>query len=273
MMNEQLIETREGKKIFVRVVGKGEPLLLIHGVMVDADFYLETAKYLSRFYQVITYDRRGYSRSEVCHDYTLIHQADDAADVLKVLNIDSAVIVGCSAGGLIGMKFAEIYPEMLKHLYVHEPPIICFDNVLTPEERKWLNEIDRYREEGDLRKGVMKFVIGLADTMDSRTKPNTPEQMERQMKNGLIFIRYEFPDQFSQDVHTFDFDLLKSIGNIDVIASDANHNTYTFRAATALAKQVEKPVLYCGGYHNVAHDLPFEFACFLHGLIEMRKED
>lgn len=58
------LETEEAN-LYYEVRGKGKPLLLIHGVVVDADLHQEAAGLLSRFYQVITYDRRGNSRS-VC---------------------------------------------------------------------------------------------------------------------------------------------------------------------------------------------------------------
>ena len=54
---------KDDVSLYYEVRGSGEPLILIHGVIVDADLYSKAAELLSRYYQVITYDRRGNSRS------------------------------------------------------------------------------------------------------------------------------------------------------------------------------------------------------------------
>ena len=38
---------RDYGKLFYEIYGEGEPLLLIHGVIVDAELYEQTAKILS----------------------------------------------------------------------------------------------------------------------------------------------------------------------------------------------------------------------------------
>ena len=50
---------KENVSLYYEVHGEGDPLILIHGVIVDADLYRETAKLLSKYYKVILYDRRG----------------------------------------------------------------------------------------------------------------------------------------------------------------------------------------------------------------------
>ena len=80
---ESYLINREGKKVFYRVQGEGKPLVLIHGIMVDADFFDLSAQYLSHYYKVITYDRRVYSRSEACDSYNLEHQSNDLEDIIN----------------------------------------------------------------------------------------------------------------------------------------------------------------------------------------------
>ena len=59
---EYEIETAHGR-LFCRREGSGPILLLIHGVACDSEFFRETSKLLAETFTVISYDRRGYSRS------------------------------------------------------------------------------------------------------------------------------------------------------------------------------------------------------------------
>lgn len=98
---------KEDVNLFYEVCGEGAALLLIHGVIVDAGLYEQTAEYLSRHYKVITYDRRGNSRS-ICKakpEFYLEKQIEDIIDLLNILEIDKVSIVGTSAGAVIGQYF------------------------------------------------------------------------------------------------------------------------------------------------------------------------
>ena len=73
---------KEDVSLYYETYGEGEPLILIHGVIVDAQLYQEAARLLSRYYQVILYDRRGNSRSRLKgeKDFSMDDQADDIRD-------------------------------------------------------------------------------------------------------------------------------------------------------------------------------------------------
>ena len=54
---------KDDVSLYYEVRGNGDPLILIHGVIVDAGLYEEAARLLAGRFRVVTYDRRGYSRS------------------------------------------------------------------------------------------------------------------------------------------------------------------------------------------------------------------
>ncbi|MDR9854946.1 hypothetical protein RJP21_15130 [Paenibacillus sp. VCA1] len=62
MVRSGFVKT-EGDELYYEVRGEGELLLMITGVGGDAGFYTYVADILADEYQVITYDRRGNSRS------------------------------------------------------------------------------------------------------------------------------------------------------------------------------------------------------------------
>ena len=75
----------EDVNLYYEVKGEGEPLLLVHGVVVDAGLYDEAAKLLAKQYKVITYDRRGSSRSTV-HGENVKYDVDTQEELCVRLN-------------------------------------------------------------------------------------------------------------------------------------------------------------------------------------------
>ena len=92
--------------------GEGPTLLLIPG----ADGMKETWRYqvpeLARRYHVIAADLR----SRFPEGATFDRFADDAVELLDLLDIDSAIIIGQSLGGAIAMRLAGRYPERVRGL-------------------------------------------------------------------------------------------------------------------------------------------------------------
>lgn len=125
----------EGATIYYEVRGEGQPLLLIPGGGGDAGFYTNVVDLLADEYQVITYDRRGNSRSEwdAPHHVEISQQARDAVAVLKTVKAENVNVFGNSSGAIVAMELATQYPEMLDTVIVHEPPVVR----VLPDSSKW----------------------------------------------------------------------------------------------------------------------------------------
>lgn len=111
----------KGVDLFYRVGGSGSPLLLIHGTQPDGDTWGHCFDKLASRHQVITYDRRGFSRSihSPIMDYTT--HAEDAKALLKQLGVGPATIVGWSWGGIVALELAAQAPELVNNLILIEP--------------------------------------------------------------------------------------------------------------------------------------------------------
>ena len=82
---EYQVKTAHGT-LFCRREGGGPLLLLIHGVACDSEFFREASAILSKKFTVISYDRRGYSRSipaEGETDFSVWAHADDATEIIR----------------------------------------------------------------------------------------------------------------------------------------------------------------------------------------------
>ena len=97
-----MIETRDGTWLYVKDWGKGNPVILIHGWPLSSDSWDPIAEALANAgHRVISYDRRGFGRSEQAWDgYDYDSLTDDLADVMKATGAaENVTLIGFSMGG------------------------------------------------------------------------------------------------------------------------------------------------------------------------------
>ncbi|MEH2489055.1 alpha/beta fold hydrolase [Bradyrhizobium sp. AZCC 2230] len=107
-----------GIKVWYALFGRGEPVLLLHGGLANANYWGHQVRALQRHYQVIVMESRGHgrsSRNQEPHGYDLM--ASDVIGVLDHLKIKKAAIVGWSDGAIIGLDIAMKHPERVSKLF------------------------------------------------------------------------------------------------------------------------------------------------------------
>lgn len=101
-------------KLHYEIRGKGEPVIFIHGGLVDSRMWDAQVEEFEKHFQVIRYDLRGFGKSDVStRPYSHI---DDLQTLLKSLKIEKASIIGLSLGGMIAIDFTLEHPEMVDKL-------------------------------------------------------------------------------------------------------------------------------------------------------------
>ncbi|WP_081111049.1 alpha/beta fold hydrolase [Bdellovibrio bacteriovorus] len=97
----EFFKAKDQARIFFRDMGEGAPVILIHGWPLNADmFEYQTLDLLKKGFRVITYDRRGFGRSEQTasgNDYNTY--ADDLDSLINHLKLEKVSLVGFSMGG------------------------------------------------------------------------------------------------------------------------------------------------------------------------------
>jgi pimeloyl-ACP methyl ester carboxylesterase len=118
-----------GASLYYEVRGSGPVLLLICGGVYDAAGYAGLAGRLADRYTVVTYDRRGNSRSPLDgppERQSIEVHGDDAHRVLTAVGVtgdEPAFVFGNSSGAEIGLELAARHPERVRALVAHEPPL------------------------------------------------------------------------------------------------------------------------------------------------------
>jgi pimeloyl-ACP methyl ester carboxylesterase len=113
-----------GVTLYYELHGSGEPLALVHGAWVDATAWRFVVPGLAKNFRVLSYDRRGHSRSErpaTQGDYD--EDGDDLAALLEALDTAPAHVVTNSGGGNIALRLATRRPDLFRSLSCHEPAL------------------------------------------------------------------------------------------------------------------------------------------------------
>jgi pimeloyl-ACP methyl ester carboxylesterase len=106
-----------GHRVIYRVAGSGPPVVLIHGMVNSSRHWEPVALKLAERYTVIAPDLLGHGDSAAVRgDYSLGAHAASIRDLLAVIGIERATIVGHSLGGGVAMQFFYQFPQRVERL-------------------------------------------------------------------------------------------------------------------------------------------------------------
>ncbi len=125
-------------QIYYEIYGDGtekDTIVLLHHGFGCTKIWKEICPSLAAMgYRIITYDRRGYGRSERGLDFEEFYvserfrpeSVDELAALMDVLKIHSFHIVGQCEGGVIGVDYALKYPDQVQSLVISSTQ--CYSN-------------------------------------------------------------------------------------------------------------------------------------------------
>ncbi|QXJ26757.1 alpha/beta hydrolase [Actinomadura graeca] len=276
-----------GATLYYEVRGSGPVLLLICGGIYDAAGYAGLAGLLADRYTVVTYDRRGNSRSPLDgppEPQRVEVHADDASRLLAeigngpatrgtTLHTGPAHVFGNSSGAIIGLELAARHPEQVRTVVAHEPPFLG----LLPDAGHWDDVIARVADayaEGGAGPAMAVFGaemgVGGDDGGEGGEEPQeepdaeTQAMLARFQKNTDFFVGYEVPP-FAR--HRLDADALRSSGvRIVLVAGEASAGQPAHEATHAAAGRLGTKAETWPGDHGGFGSEPGAFAARLDAL-------
>ena len=280
---EYRMKTAHGT-LFCRREGSGPTLLLIHGVACDSEFFRQAFAILTEHFTVISYDRRGYSRSipvEGETDFSVWAHAEDAAEIIRAElkrkqvedqrgelaekievaersnedtgNASGVFVAGCSAGGAVTAALATKYPELVRQVFLHEPLMRGSGELAAEQDAFWEN-LRKGAEKHRIITCMMHFVNAMGG-MNRDKAGQSMEQQSRNLKNLELFLDKEM-DSFSS-LKLDDFDISVPV----TVACGSDDKTGMFhRSAYQAAEAKGWKHRIVPGYHNFASDEPEVFA-------------
>ncbi len=118
-MQEGFVDSH-GALIYYKVVGRGAPLVIVHGGPgASHDYFLPYLLPLMRSNKLVFIDERGGGKSSKCidaKDYTVANMVEDIETVRQTLGLGKISLLGHSFGGVLVQAYAFKYQKNLSHL-------------------------------------------------------------------------------------------------------------------------------------------------------------
>lgn len=256
----------DGAQLYYEVRGNGPTVLMIAGATGDAGHFAQAAEWLATDHTVITYDRRGNSRSATSPSAptSLEQQADDAAALLHQLGAAPATVFGTSGGAIIALRLALRAPAAVRRLIVHEPPFLGALAEAAQIGPAFQAQVEQALAAGGPRGAMEMFVRENAG--DETFDRLEPALRERMIGNGAWFFEQELA-MFLSWIPSKD-ELARIRMPVRVLGGEDNHANPQYRAAAWLAQQLDADLLDVPGTHAPYLAKPRELVAALRPLLD-----
>lgn len=274
--------------------GTGAALVMIPGGGGDAGVYDDSADLLADRFRVLTYDRRGNSRSPLPAPGAAIDvptQADDVIDLLDRHDLGTAAVFGSSAGALIALELLIRHPGRVSRVVVHEPPAVRLLGLESREFRELAGIRQVAEEVGSMRAfaafgamtmpdppwmlrsaagqrivaGASRLMAGAGTAVRMLTR-RPPSTMSRLLGNVPHLMQREL-DEFLR--YAPDTAALAMAGAPWLLATGVDSVGKPYhRPAHVLAESAGVPCLQFPGGHTVYQSAPHLFADHLIAVLE-----
>jgi len=251
-----------GGSIYYRTLGTGPALVLLGGGASNADTLGPFASRLAEHYTVVTYDRRGYSRSHAddpAEPGGIPLHSDDVQRLIADLGSGPVTVFGTSFGALIALDLAAAAPAAIGTLVVHEPPL---GQLLAGDDRQPFDlNLDSEKD----AESALDAIAASVGVSRGRAGGGSGSQHEVRPADVELFIRRDVP---AIGAYHLDLDRLRPMsGRIIVTGSQDSRGCYPYQCAHSLARHLGTPLAELPGNHAGMIQHPAQFANCLRNLL------
>ncbi|GAA4252238.1 alpha/beta hydrolase [Dactylosporangium darangshiense] len=248
----------------VEVFGKGSgpALLLIPGGAGDAGTFGRLAAEFAGERTVITYDRRGFSRSPIDEaDLPRRYDIDveDAARLIDEHGGGRADVLGSSSGGIIALGLVARHPGKAGAVVAHEPPLTAMVGDGETIRKGFDDVVEVLRRDG--AEAAMRHFgevtgLGHREPPPLELLPEPVRELLRRLAGNAGF----FVEQELRRYTAVEPDLEAVRGRVVVAAGDRSGEQFPARAARGLADRLGTTAVTFPGEHVGYLEYPAEFA-------------
>jgi pimeloyl-ACP methyl ester carboxylesterase len=265
--------------LYYTIRGSGPMLLILQGGAANADGAEDLANQLADDFTVVTYDRRGLSRSTPiqAERYDIAAHADDAARLITKFADEPAFVFGGSIGALIGLELAAHHGAHVRTLIAHEPPVLRLLEGVEQDEalRRHTEALEAFQRDGI--PGAMKLMVALAGVDINDREPEVPaptlaadpKVAAQRFADLKHFLTFDVPavTRYQPDIAA----LTAAGSRIIPAAGSSSSTTMPCRCATAVAAVLGVRVAEFPGGHSAYILRPRAFAAKLRELLQQRR--
>lgn len=252
-----------GGRLHYETHGSGPLMLMVPGANGEADIFKRVTEHLAAHYTVVTYDRRGFSRSQLDgpqdYDHRLETDADDVRRLIEHLSDEPATVFGSSSGGVVALEVLTQHPSVIRTLVPFEPPAVR----QLPDGQKWLDFFfglyDLYRQSG-MEPALKKFREHAFAKSDRQVmaRARDPKNGEYILANATYWFEHELRQYPAVEL---DFDALKAhVDRIVLVAGRESRGYPAYEVNVELGKKLGRDLIELPGGHVAYVTQPAEFA-------------
>ncbi|MEY4572714.1 MAG: hypothetical protein RLZ10_1962 [Bacteroidota bacterium] len=210
-------------KLHYRELGKGQPLIILHGLFGNSDNWQSQAKKFAEYFRVICVDLRNHGHSDWNNDSSYQAMSNDIIELIQDLKLENTILLGHSMGGKAAMWATQKQPELIEKLIVADMGIKAYpphhQHILAGIHAVKLENVSsRSEAELELRKfidneGVKQFLLKnlywkekgkLAWRMNIEVLEKSMNQIlseipEIEVLTPTLFIRGELSNYITED--------------------------------------------------------------------------
>ncbi|GAA5150504.1 alpha/beta hydrolase [Pseudonocardia eucalypti] len=243
-----------GAHLHYETLGNGPLLLLIPGAPGVGGIFAALAARLGDRYTVVTYDRRGFSRSYLDGPQDYAHRlrtdGDDARRLIEHLTDEPATVFGSSSGAVVALQLLTDRPDVVRTLIPYEP---CALRLLPGDGRE---ELDFCRHLYDLyrRAGTAPALAGFREYFFPEcdhavmSRPAEPATAPQIIANASYWFERELCS-YTQECPDGDL-LTRHADRIVPAVGRASRGYPTYTSGIMLGEMLDRAVLELPGGHT-----------------------
>jgi pimeloyl-ACP methyl ester carboxylesterase len=252
-----------GARLYYESRGGGPLMLMVPGSNGEASAFGMVAEHLGARYTVVTYDRRGFSRSQLDgpqdYEHRLETDADDVRRLIEHLSDEPATLFGASSGGIVVLEVLARHPSVVRTLLPFEPPAVR----QLPDGQSWLDFFaglyDLYRQSG-MKPALERFreAFAASDQRVLAARAGDRANGRYATANAAYWFEHELRQYPAVDL---DLDALHAQADrIVPVGGRESHGRPAYEVNVELGRKLSRNVIELPGGHLgcVAH--PAEFA-------------
>ena len=184
-----------GAQIYYESAGAGQPLVMLHGHLLDSGQWDDQLAAWAPHYQVIRYDARGFGQSTLPPVPFAYHE--DLYALLQHLGIEHTYLIGCSGGGATIIDFAVAYPVMVDALILVGTGLSGYQPTTPPAPA--MVAMMEARQKGEIEQAVEFSLQALTDGPRRTPQQVNPVARERtRAMTARLFARPAVPEAVPQ---------------------------------------------------------------------------
>lgn len=188
-----------GDSIHYIDVGKGDPVVFVHGAFGDYRTWEAQMDTFALHHRVISYSKRlSYPNNQIINDSTDVTttaHAKDLAELLKALKLGPVHLVGHSGGGGVALLTTMEHPELVRSLILAEAVVQSLlqnvpqgDSILNSFYAKTIKPVTEAFKSNNDEKGVSTFINTVMG--DSLYFNNLSQQIQENMMTNVVEVKH-----------------------------------------------------------------------------------